>query len=83
MIEVTDNTGLNFFFVALYVEEQTLQIVAIKGVIKTFSKTIPLAKISQLTRIGEGFGERLSFMYENTLYTIVDYGNDVLKYLQL
>ncbi|MBS7576934.1 MULTISPECIES: hypothetical protein [unclassified Enterococcus] len=76
LIEVTDHLRLDYYFVDLTVRQNILIIKSLRGLVKTLSAEIPLDRIEILQYKKN---ERYSFIYEGITYTIVDYGNGVLK----
>ncbi|MTD38610.1 hypothetical protein GIX45_08210 [Erwinia sp. CPCC 100877] len=82
MIEVTDQLGLDFYFVELFVVDSMLLIKPLKGMIKTLDVEIPLRKMIVLEHSGIKYGGRFTFKFENKVFTIVDYGNGILRFLE-
>jgi len=82
MIEVTDELGLDFYFVELFVVDSMLLIKPLNGIIKTLNIEIPLKRIVLLEQSGIEYGGRFTFKFENKIFTIVDYGNGILKFLE-
>lgn len=82
MIEVTYELGLDFYFVELFVVESVLLIKPLKGIIKALKKEIPLEKLTLLEHSGIDYGSRFTFKFESKTYTIIDYGNGILEYLE-
>ncbi|WP_375178477.1 hypothetical protein [Enterococcus rotai] len=81
MLELTDRLGLDYYFVSLVTNNETLIIRSLNNYCKPIDKTVELAEIEGLTFGTEGELDFICFDYEKEQYHFIDYGNHLLPFL--
>ncbi|MEI5994269.1 hypothetical protein [Candidatus Enterococcus mansonii] len=82
MLELTDGLGLDYYFVCLSADKETLIIHSLNNYCKPIDKTVELAHITELTIQSKDELNYVCFDYENEHYHFIDYGNHVLSFLK-
>jgi len=81
MLELTDRLGLDYYFVSLVTNNETLIIRSLNNYCKPIDKIVELAEIEGLTFGTEGELDFICFDYEKEHYHFIDYGNHLVPFL--
>lgn len=81
MLELTDRLGLDYYFVSLVTNNETLIIRSLNNYCKPIDKIVELAEIEGLTFGAEGELDFICFDYEKEHYHFIDYGNHLVPFL--
>ncbi|WP_086315224.1 hypothetical protein A5821_002665 [Enterococcus sp. 7F3_DIV0205] len=81
MLELTDRVGLDYYFVSLSTEKDSLVIRSLNNYCKPIDKAVKLAEIEELTFGAEGELDFICFDYEEEHYHFIDYGNHLMPFL--
>ncbi|WP_314062890.1 hypothetical protein [uncultured Vagococcus sp.] len=74
IIEMTDNIGMDYYYVTMYCEGQILIIDTPDRRIKELRRQIPICALEEVHWQVNGSIRRLVFRYQNETYSIVDMG---------
>ncbi|MGM0218796.1 hypothetical protein [Enterococcus sp. AZ126] len=81
MLELTDDLGLDYYFVSLATEHGILVIRSLNNYCKPINKTVKLAEIKRLTFGEEDTLDFICFDYKEEHYHFLDYGNHLMPFL--
>lgn len=82
MLELTDQLGMDYYFVSLEFREGNLFVRSLNNYCKPISKTVELKEIKGLSiEESDGLGY-ICFDFDDEHYHFVDYGNRVLAFFK-
>lgn len=82
LLELTDSLGMDYYFVTVTTEKNTLIIRPFNNYCKVLNKTVQLADIKGLICCRSQGVLQVSFDYQREHYAFADYGNKLIQYLK-